>query len=140
MTTSYKPPHRDGDLRKIRNTLARALEAGEALQAAAEAYQAALDEVPPELLRGASFEGDGVDLDDVRGLIDKLADLMNVPEDAPERTCVPVENRVREALETADRLHWSEVSGVVERAVGVVSCRVTPALARVERELVRRHV
>jgi hypothetical protein len=115
------------------------LEAGEALRSAAIAYVAALDRLPGDLsTHGLVAEVSGVDDDDVDGLVDKLADLLCVPDDAAERRTVPTREAAREALKHADRIIAGELADVVERLTGVVDARVTPALAGIERELLAR--
>lgn len=115
------------------------LEAGEALRAAAVAYVEALDRLPGDLsTHGLHAEVDGVDDDDVNALVDKVADKLGVPDDSEERRTVPTRMAAREALEHADRIIAGEVADVVERLTGVVDARVTPALAGIERDLVRK--
>jgi hypothetical protein len=114
------------------------LDAGEALRAAAVAYAEALDRLPGDVsTHGLRAEVSGVDDYDVNGLVDKLADLLCVPDDSELRRTVPTRKAAREALEHADRIIAGEVADVVERLTGVVDARVTPALASIERELLR---
>jgi hypothetical protein len=114
------------------------LDAGEALRAAAVAYAEALDRLPGDVsTHGLRAEVSGVDDYDVNGLVDKLADLLCVPDDSELRRTVPTRKAAREALEHADRIIAGEVADVVERLTGVVDARVTPALAGIERELLR---
>jgi hypothetical protein len=121
-----------------RAALRAMLEAGEALRAAAVAYVEALGNLPGDLsTHGLHAEVDGVDDDGVNGLVDKLADLLCVPDDSELRRTVPTRKAAREALEHADKIAASELDDVVERLTGVVDARVTPALAGVERELLR---
>lgn len=124
-----------GGREDARAVLVRLLEAGEALRAASTAWAEALDRLPHAMALGLHAEVDGVDGDDVERLVDRLADRLGVPDDSEERRTVPVQLEAREALERADRIAASELEDVVERLVGVVSARVTPALAQVERAL-----
>jgi hypothetical protein len=115
------------------------LDAGEALRAAAVAYVEALENLPGDLsTHGLTAEVDGVDDDDVDALVDKIADKLGVPDDSEERRTVPTRMAAREALEHADRIIAGEVADVVERLTGVVDARATPALAQLERDLVRK--
>lgn len=117
----------------LRALLVRVLEAGEALCAASQTYHELLDRVPPEHTLGLTAEVNGVEDYDVNELIDKLADLMGVPDDADTRRTVPTLQAARERLEAKDRIIAGELADVVERLTGVVSSKLTPVLADVER-------
>jgi hypothetical protein len=118
-----------------RARLRRLLEAGEALRAAAEAFDDALDDAPFDQV-GLRIEVSGVDDDNVNDLVDRVADRLGVADDAEERRSVPTLKAARDVLELANRILACELTDVVERLTGVVDARVTPVLADVERALV----
>lgn len=106
-----------------RDAMARVLAAGEALREAASAYDAALSAIPHGVVGYAlGVEVDEItDVDDSDALVDRARE------------------RAREHLKRLNTVAARKIDEVLERLTGVVSMKVTPQLALLERAIYDAH-
>lgn len=128
-----------GDRVNARDAMARVLAAGEALREAASAYDAALSAMPQGVVGYAlGVEVDEITEDDVSDLVSAVTNALGVDvEDLDDSDALVdrARERAREHLKRLNTVAARQVDEVLERLTGVVSMKVTPQLALLERAI-----
>lgn len=131
------------DRANARAVMARVLSAGEALREAASAYDAALSAIPHGVVGYAlGVEVDEITDDDVSDLVNSVTNALGVDVDALDDSDALVDRareRAREHLKRLNNVAARQVDEVLERLTGVVSMKVTPQLALLERAIYDAH-
>ena len=131
------------DRANARAVMARVLAAGEALREAASAYDAALSAMPHGVVGYAlGVEVDEISEDDVKDLVSSVTNALGIDVedlDGSEALVDRARERVREQLTRLNNVAARQVDEVLERLTGVVSMKVTPQLALLERAIYDAH-
>jgi hypothetical protein len=131
------------DRANARDAMARVLAAGEALREAASAYDAALSAMPQGVVGYAlGVEVDEITDDDVSDLVSAVTNALGVDVedlDGSEALVDRARERAREHLKRLNNVAARQVDEVLERLTGVVSAKVTPQLALLERAIYDAH-
>ena len=122
-----------------RDAMARVLAAGEALREAASAYDAALSAMPQGVVGYAlGVEVDEITDDDVSDLVSAVTNALGVDVedlDGSEALVDRARERAREHLKRLNNVAARQVDEVLERLTDVISAKVTPQLALLERAI-----
>jgi hypothetical protein len=128
-----------GDRVNARDAMARVLAAGEALREAASAYDAALSAMPHGVVGYAlGVEVDEITEDDVSDLVSAVTNALGVDVedlDGSEALVDRARERAREHLKRLNNVAARQVDEVLERLTDVISAKVTPQLALLERAI-----
>jgi hypothetical protein len=127
------------DRTNARAVMARVLAAGEALREAASAYDAALSAMPQGVVGYAlGVEVDEITDDDVSDLVSAVTNALGVDVedlDGSEALVDRARERAREHLKRLNNVAARQVDEVLERLTDVISAKVTPQLALLERAI-----
>lgn len=131
------------DRANARDAMARVLAAGEALRKAASAYDAALSAMPHGVGGYAlGVEVDEITDDDCADLVSAVTNALGVDVDALDDSDALVDRareRAREHLSRLNTVAARQVDEVLERLTDVISAKVTPQLALLERAIYDAH-